>query len=1780
MPICKQNHSIQILKPTAPPAQMQWLMRILVTANTSTSGFVLPTVAMVSLVIVLLTTAIMIRSFDRSRYASNLRVNETVLNAATPALERARTKIDALMADSSLPPATPTDVNLDKALNNNKYTLGDETRLRLVNSNNYSNNFGENQDTLTTAWKFPVDSDNNGKFDSYTLYGIYLRSPNAKESRNPLAARTPPMQGDVLGKECEHIASGSDRAAGDSGWYPAGDKLSKSFFVYTATVPITNPPINAVNYEAHKGNKSFYALEFQQDRSRIPLRNHTAYFQNDLELTPKSTFNLNGKIATNGNLLIGSTNNQATRLFQVSNQYSCFYNQENSKIAVGGNVGLGNVADNRNRTGVSVDLFNGFGKEPITATLDGSNKSTTSEGGAQVGYNDAAYNQRIALMKQTALSFHPNYDTRNNIDAIPPTRESVASVREYPSEVKAGFASAIADNFNTRGSSLYTWEVLGDQIETYLKNRTRRVPFAEVARFDRTSAIDTYDFDGDGVDVTVFERGTIIPPAKWREPTDASARLLTDTNITLDPNNLPQTQPEKQLQAGKETYLGDRINVGNNLPAYWKKVENLFLGFTEKQFINGINWLNPNNQPRYRTTQVTPLPNQKIAQRNGFWENSAARQFPTTAAHTVGMRIITGAGIYVDNDRSNSFLPKPELNPKVTEPPAFRTRNVTTGNENIIVWSDALPMTGRPENSNNKLGDLQMRATAVYYYKNAYTNPDYIERTPTACVSSYYDPTDATTAKNKLNIDGGYGVDINNGRSNNGIVYPPPFEDIGSREAAVRQYRDKLNLQARLIFPNGRVVNQPLGDALEKIDAGTTRSLADNSAIDTAICAMRILDGTLAPSSNPVIPHRAIKEAAFLDAREVKAIDKTATNYDLELENRQPLEVRVTDVNLGLLAATKIGEQTNPQEYLLPNSGIIYASRDDALADESDRNSTQLPGEQTQLISPTDFQLDATRRPNGIRLINGSNLAREDDYREAEFGLIFATNLPAYVKGDFNLHQQPITRTPTEEFLDKLLPNWNNFYTRNANFDTNFACRRGQNGCGDRGDQWRSATIISDATTILSNNFVDGFRNDGDYDLNNHLGEVAAAKRKQNGFFENSFVTSVNWVENNSPFPPDKSSYLTNGVTPIQRRTQFPEYVMEMCRNLVSECKQSDWVVGYDRNEDGFLDDAERNVKSAEVLQDAAKVSQLGAGTTARFALQPEDRRYPRRVAFVRDQNSGNLSYQTSTKANADDNQVTPTPLGINDNNLVAQFPYSDSGNTGVPKLADNALWFRTTSNTNGTPFCSGNNNPAGFGCTSDDRSYTNNQPLYLENITRPYSPETASIPNVESLNSPTDNPASGYTVCTNSGASKRKTITEDTKLEFGRCGNISGNPQAVVEETIRDLIDLQPNDNDVVNAEESFTGSRKFDPGETTTYTAQGRVNIVNLGNSTLTLETSDKQETTIKLEGTSDSIFIFKLTAGDLKFADSRDCEKSCNRRGIAVNLQGVDPNNVFWVIGGNVEWNEVDTKYEHNIRGNFLVERNISRMRNVQLEGRILGANSLPNNKSGNFQESTINAIASNAQPALVPVLQIYSPEGSPGSNTLNQGNADIQDNWLQTAKDTTVNAVFVSGNSPSRPQEESAGLPNFIRLLENWKNKTLNIKGSFIQLQRSAYATAPFATIVNFKAGVNDGSLSLFGYDFTQYKTSNGVRGTLPYFSEPNRQWSFDVGLLSQAPDLFAQQFTQPVTTPTNEFYREVERDDPWVQTLLCATEKSGNSYTYAIDENERPQCTATIDDHNL
>ena len=122
--------------------------------------------------------------------------------------------------------------------------------------------------------------------------------------------------------------------------------------------------------------------------------------------------------------------------------------------------------------------------------------------------------------------------------------------------------------------------------------------------------------------------------------------------------------------------------------------------------------------------------------------------------------------------------------------------------------------------------------------------------------------------------------------------------------------------------------------------------------------------------------------------------------------------------------------------------------------------------------------------------------------------------------------------------------------------------------------------------------------------------------------------------------------------------------------------------------------------------------------------------------------------------------------------------------------------------------------------------------------------------------------------------------------------------------------------------------------------------------------------------------------------------------------------------------------------------------------------------------------------------------------------------------------------------------------------------------------------------------NEPKLTKFGNppsnDPRPYRADNNNGRTAQYMP-PNRVYGFDVALLSQSPDLFATK-SLPSTPPLpDQYFREVGKDDPWIQTLLCAAQDTNSNYGtaptdygtgkfYALPENLRPKnCPLGKDD---
>jgi hypothetical protein len=1642
-------------------AMLQALMAMGRRAKLPVAGFVLPTVTMVLLVVILLTVAIVLRSFDRANMARNVRVNQQVLAAATPAIDRAKAKIQFLLyEDPQRPTATPSDAELysrmAKATGTDLYTFGDEKRLivkvDLDNSNSADGSQPEKppvinnleNEAINTAWRYPVDTNNDGEFDTFTLYGIYFRSPKRSNANNntlgdftrarkPVDARTPPMSVKGLNPNCVQGGGTVASLVGDSGWYRKDGKLKKSFFVYTVNVPIKDRAEadaaqaldnNNGKYQPFTGTTSISALEYQQDQSRIPLANNAVVYEDDLDISPGPLFNLNGRVFTNSNLLVTNLNGaDRTRLYQVSSPDSCFYDQENSKIVVGGNVvnGFSGSTSPTQTNAVGVHLFK-------NASLPASNKnaamltaaktikneeteSSTTNSSLEVLYNNEAYSKRLSML--VAAQMGPPLPDGSPNEVVQPS--DPFSVKQKPET-------------QTREQAL----------REYFKQMLRKVPFAEVgpppAPKTTDQATEPYVLPSDP---PITGTGDTLRPKNpsWMLP-DATTRIslkegqLETTKPTTDGSLLPE-----------EVFLGDRVVAGNNLPAIrWDDSKN---EFTSKADPIPGNWnttpegaANATN-PRTRTPQITKLADVGSTDRGGFWEGAAAQKPENPLDGIGGLRIITSAGVY---ERTNSFLPPPAwIDPQTGQPKGGETNPtdtyddpttpVATAQEKYpVVWPDTMPMSplgpGSEVYNNNGTpgwvryptsgltvvtgsaidprtpqyakGDLRMRATAVYHYAKdgnyvppvPPNKPDYTNVRPFACVSSYYDPSTASTANN---LDGlPLGVPGTLIGSNNGVVYGPPADRTQDGKSNPDpdgllggSTPNDLQRQANYVFPDGRFANEPLRKALLK-EPGD-RNLADKAAIDSTMCALGIIAATPLPLSAE-IPNGAIQEVAFLNAREIKAIDRDdlttpnvneaftlsspfgtdsegknppaaqlTGNYNLPLEERQPLEIRATQIDLDVLRSNSIAG-----EPLLPYSGIIYASRDDALPDRSARirGTKGIDEVRSATVSPTDSLLDPTRKPNGILLVNGSKLARVPSLPPTvanvvrEKGLTLASNLPVYVKGDFNLHTQEEFGTPT---VPPTPFDWSKFYDRKAaDLNKNFACRPNDPRVSDCkiGDEWRPANILSDAVTLLSNNYRFGFRNEGDFDLRNNAGAAAVIPRKQQGFYSNNFVTnglSSGAFSNTGQLLPAgttglvdasyanintfSSSYFNNFATPVQRRGTFPEYVMEVCPRLpVSACTDDKWYVN-----------PQTNLRANVGVSDADLRS--GAGTTA-IAPAPAWQRFPRRVAFQR-----NVPTNANLVVDASNN---PTPLGI-DGTTGSVIAVTAANQTR--KTSNNALWFATT----------------------------------------------------------------------------------DT----------SG--------------------------------------GNTVTY-------------------------------GENDFPYVFNRSRRDST--------------------------------------------------------------------GQPLPVLASP---------SSTTPTLSGSQPLLMPVLQIQTVGPANGEANPPTGGQRVDlTGWMPQAltAGTTFNMVVASNDTPSRTlasdtSDFNGGLQNLPRFLENWRNISSNIQGSFIQFNRSAYSTAPYTPILPVdaprQADDNTQLRSLFAPSgitglppltptppaFTApgagYRTANGsspdnpLLGRIPFFIAPGRNWGYDVGLLSQPPDLFTQKFTTPPSRPSpDEYFREVGRDDDWVETLMCSTLAANNA----------------------
>lgn len=275
------------------------------------AGFVLPTAVLLTLVVALTVGALTFRTFSRTSDVITERQQRVIQNAATPAIDRAKAKIEQLFSnDVRFPGGIPSsDVLLSMmandgqngipALDGTPYTFEDETIVG---------------DAADLTWRF---TDEQGNTVTYSILmddengGVTIADSDTDKAASNVV-RNGPISMDELGRQCNRADFSRDP---EGGWYPVDTANVRRVFQVDAYVEDPN-------------NNRVAALEFQQDRQASRGNKWGAWFRTDLEVFPEPNFMWNGAMHTEGSIIA----KDYIFAHLVSSPYSCVYSKEASEI--------------------------------------------------------------------------------------------------------------------------------------------------------------------------------------------------------------------------------------------------------------------------------------------------------------------------------------------------------------------------------------------------------------------------------------------------------------------------------------------------------------------------------------------------------------------------------------------------------------------------------------------------------------------------------------------------------------------------------------------------------------------------------------------------------------------------------------------------------------------------------------------------------------------------------------------------------------------------------------------------------------------------------------------------------------------------------------------------------------------------------------------------------------------------------------------------------------------------------------------------------------------------------------------------------------------------------------------------------------------------------------------------------------------------------------------------------------------------------------------------------
>ena len=519
-----------------PKRFMVWLLRLVFISARFTranqAGFVLPTTVLLLLVVSLTVGSLSFRAFSRSAAVIAEREQQVVYGAATPAIDRAKAKLEYLF-DKKVPSnSTPSSNELEGFLregdNDPPFTLPDERRVDL-----------NDDGTLDNAWWFPSDIDGDGTIDAANERIVYsilvnhaaedpatstdvsLEDRVSQSKANALVTRNGPIDVSSSGANCP-VSLGTN----EEGWQEisAGSPVIKKNF-----------QIDAFTVNANPVNRTVSALEVQQVRESRKGSKWGAWFRNDLEAFPGSDgLTWNGAMHTEGSLFFSPASGNF-ELRMISSHNSCLYSEEASEIEL-------------------VDVPGGYAGQVVAGGLGGPNSSTGfTTNRTKVDFFDTAITQAGGP-----------YELNKNFDSIATEPAAIADIALDPIEVFTADRSTYRDPGTwTPETDANFWDQNG------VKDRISTTSDSEPPFLD-----DTYRADGRFGPKATYDKsknlelseaqaklGDIIPTGAGASSGSLTAAQLTE--LTDPVEGLDGFWEKQATNKGAKVIVGERLQLGN-----------------------------------------------------------------------------------------------------------------------------------------------------------------------------------------------------------------------------------------------------------------------------------------------------------------------------------------------------------------------------------------------------------------------------------------------------------------------------------------------------------------------------------------------------------------------------------------------------------------------------------------------------------------------------------------------------------------------------------------------------------------------------------------------------------------------------------------------------------------------------------------------------------------------------------------------------------------------------------------------------------------------------------------------------------------------------------------------------------------------------------------------------------------------------------------------------------------------------------------------------------------